>query len=199
MGFCDGMMFCFRRCGKKGGNFFRSQPKERTSCIVKYVLNKLVQNGWMVKLYHRENDGFCCFGNPSREWKACKFEIKRNISVKISAKLIRNFKKKLMTKSTPKSLAILFLFWVWKTPDFVEAFNHSTFLVGNFPAKKLQVVTVKRPKTLVDFRMNYFLQESLNYPFLGESNNTKVYGNFEDFPSNNALGWVGKSTRIFVL
>lgn len=105
-------------------------------------------------------------------------------------------KKKLKTKSTPKSLAILFLFWVWKTPDFVEAFNHSTFLVGNFPAKKLQVVTVKRPKTLVDFRMNYFLQESLNYPFLGESNNTKVYGNFEDFPSNNALGWVGKSTRI---
>ena len=75
--------------------------------------------------------------------------------VKISPKLIRNFKQaydEIDAKIFGNPFSLLSL----KTPDFVEAFNRSfsTFLVGNFPAKNLQVVSVKRPKTLVGSSVN---------------------------------------------
>ena len=95
MGFCDGMMFCFRSVWKKRWEFFQVTTKRKNKLYCE-ICFKQVSSEWMdgEALSPWTNDGFCCFGNPSREWKACKFEIRRNISVKISAKLIRNFKKK---------------------------------------------------------------------------------------------------------
>lgn len=182
MGFCDGMMFCFRRCGKKGGKFFRSQPKERTSCIVKYVLNKLVQNGWMVKLYHRENDGFCCFGNPSREWKACKFEIKRNISVKISAKLIRNFKKKTYDEINAKIFGDPFSLLSLKNSRFCWSFQ-SFYLFGQqFSSKKTPSGHGEATKNPGWFQNELFSTGVIKLPILGGIKQYKSIWKFWGFP-----------------
>ena len=67
--------------------------------------------------------------------------------MKISAKLIRNFKQaydEIDAKIFGNPFSLLSL----KTPDFVEDFNRSfsTFLVGNFPAKKTQVVSGEATK-----------------------------------------------------
>ena len=117
---------------KKVGKFSGHDQKERTSCISKYVLNKLIQNGWMVKLYYRENDGFCCGGISKPGMKSLQIDIQKKKRVKISAKLIRNFKQaydEIDAKIFGNPFSLLSL----KTPDFVEAFNRSfsTFLVGN--------------------------------------------------------------------
>lgn len=94
--------------------------------------------------------------------------------MKISAKLIRNFKQaydEIDAKIFGNPFSLLSL----KTPDFVEAFNRSfsTFLVGNFPGW---------------FQSELVSTGVIRLPILGESNHTRVvYGNFEGVPSNNAL------------